>query len=583
MMALLPPLPVAVPMAVAAVLLMLAHAWPPRVPDIVATLTALAAAAICAVLARQAQHGPITYWFGGWQPRQGVVLGISFVIDQVGAAMGVMIGLVFAASFIFSGGYFDEVHAHYHVLMLLFMAAMFGFCLTHDLFNLFVWFEVMSVAAFALTGYRLEASALSGALNFTVTNSLAGFFMLGGIGLLYSRAGALDFSALARMVAAAPGDPVVAGSFALLMTGLLIKSAMVPFQFWLSDAHAVAPSPVSVIFSGLMVGLGVYGITKLIWQVFGGDPGLRAAAHGLLLAMGMASALVGGFMCLAQRHLKRLLAFSTISHAGIMLIGCALLSASGTAGMLIYLFGHGLVKAALFMVAGIVLAKCGGIDELGLRGRGRPYWPAGLAMAFGGLLLAGMPVGLMDEGTRLLDVASHAEGNDWAVIAMLLAAALTGGAVLRAAGRIFIGWGDRPGEEARSPSEPEREQQRPLWLMLAPCVLLLAAALFSGERARDFAQGALGAFLYPATHRTLQRFGEAPHAFAPWLSLGLAIGIAAFDLGRRHLPRVLLRASDILSEPPYRLLHRLHNGVIGDYVAWIAIGLALFAAVLALG
>lgn len=583
MTALLPPLPVAVPLAVAALLLMLAHVWPPRVPDVIATLTALAVAGMCAVLARQAAHGPITYWFGGWQPRHGVVLGISFVIDQVGAAMGVLIGLIFAASFVFSGGYFDEVHAHYHVLMLLFLAAMVGFSLTHDLFNLFVWFEVMSVAAFALTGYRLEASALEGALNFTVTNSLAGFFMLGGIGLIYSRAGTLDFTALSRAVAAAPGDPVIAASFALLLTGLLIKAAMVPFQFWLSDAHAVAPSPVSVIFSGLMVGLGVYGITKLIWQVFASDVELRRAAHGLLLTMGVASAIVGAFMCLAQRHLKRLLAFSTISHAGVMLIGCSLLSPNGTTGMLLYLFGHGLVKGALFMLAGILLAKCGGIDELGLRGRGRKYWPAGLAMALGGLLLAGMPVGLMDKGTRLLDAASQAEGTDWAVIAMLFAAALTGGAVLRAAGRIFIGWGETPGEEARSPTEPEEEHERPFWLMLPPSVLLLAAALFSGDRAAQFAHAAIGPFIHPTGGAPLPPLPHAPHPFFPWLSMGLAIAIAAFDLARRHLPRVMVRISNMLTEPWFRLLGRLHNGVIGDYVAWIAVGLALFVAILGLG
>src|SRR6185312_7676554 len=156
----------------------------------------------------------------------------------------------------------------------------------------------MSVAAFALTGFRLEASALSGALNFTVTNSIASFFMLGGIGLLYAQAGMLDFTALENAVAAAPGNPVIAASFAMLATGLLIKAAAVPFHFWLSDAHAVAPSPVSVIFSGVMMALGVYGVTKLLWQVFAPDPAIQHAAHVLVLALGCAGALIGGFMCL---------------------------------------------------------------------------------------------------------------------------------------------------------------------------------------------------------------------------------------------------------------------------------------------
>ena len=582
-MSLLPALPVGIPLAVAALLLALAHVWPPRVPDAIAIATALAAAAICAVLFAQAAQRPIVYWLGGWQPRDGVTLGIGFVVDQVGAAMAALIALMFAASLLFSWGYFDEMHAHYHVMMLLFMAAMTGFCLTHDLFNMFVWFEVMSVAAFALTGYRLEASALEGALNFTVTNAIASFFMLGGIGLIYSRGGTLDFSALGQAVAAAPDDPVFAGSFALLATGLLIKAAAVPFQFWLSDAHAVAPSPVSVIFSGVMVAIGVYGVTKLLWQVFMPDPAIARTVHGLLMAMGFASALIGGFMCLAQRHLKRLLAFSTISHVGIMLIGCSLLSADGVAGMFVYLFGHGLVKGALFMVAGVLLARCHGIDEIALRGQGRDIWPAGLAMAIGGLLLGGAPVGLMDGGTRLTDAAAHAGHNDWLLIADVASAALTGGAVLRAAGRIFAGWGERPGLEAQAPSEPEEEPAtRPLWLMLLPCAVLLAGALLDSERAEAIARHIVGPFMQLAA-APMTPLPAPPHPFVPWLSMGLAVAIALFDLGRRRLPRAAVRISDAITSPPFRALSTLHDGVIGDYVAWIVIGLALFSVVLALG
>ena len=200
-----------------------------------------------------------------------------------------------------------------------------------------------------------------------------------------------------------------------------------------------------------------------------------------MLWLGAASVVIGGVMCLTQRHVKRLLAFSTISHVGIMLVGFATLAPTGTGGMLVYLFGHGLVKGALFMVAGIMLATLGGIDEIGLRGLGRGIWPAGIAMAWGGLMLAGLPFGLMDEGARLVGDAAYGQAR-WAAFAVPVGAVFTGGAVLRAAGRIFLGVGQMPGEEERSPTEEEQEKaNRPLWLMLAPCVAMLALALVPGE------------------------------------------------------------------------------------------------------
>src|SRR5207248_4124895 len=382
----LAPWPVALPLLGAALLAGLGPRLPRLVADGIGLLVSAATTACCLGLMLLSRHAPIVYWFGGIRPRQGVALGIDFAIDPIGAGFAALGGALVFCALLFAVRWFDEAQALFQSLMLVFLAGLCGFALTGDLFDLFVFFELMGAAAFGLCAYKSrEVGPLQGAVNFAVTNTAGAFLTLTGIALLYARTGALNLSQMAR-AAGGTHDGLVLAAFAFTCTGFLVKAAIVPFQFWLADAHAAAPTPACIVFSGAMVEGGLYAVARLWGALFSvplaPDAGRVRTA---LLCAGIATCAVGAVLCFAQRHLKRMLAFSTISHSGAMLLGIALLDARGAGGSAVYMVGHAAVKASLFLCVGMLLHRLQSVDELKLHGRGRGLGWLGVLMGLGGL------------------------------------------------------------------------------------------------------------------------------------------------------------------------------------------------------
>src|SRR3954453_18931574 len=217
----LAPLVVGAPFLVAAVFAM-SLPLSRRRDDLIGIVTAsggviFVAALLVDVLGRDV---PVVTWVGGWQPRDGVALGVSMAFDPLSTSLALLAAVLVCAAFLFAWRYFETRGPIFHAMVLVFGGAMAGFCLSGDLFNLFVFFELMSVAAYALTAYKVEEpSALQGALNFAIPNSLAGFLILWGIGLLYGRLGALNLAQLGAALAGRPPDALVLIALALLAGG----------------------------------------------------------------------------------------------------------------------------------------------------------------------------------------------------------------------------------------------------------------------------------------------------------------------------------------------------------------------------
>ena len=311
----------------------------------------------------------------------------------------------------FSWRYFEEIGHLYHALVLVMLGGFCGLCMAGDLFNLFVFLEILSVAAYALTAYKVEESGLVGALNFALTNTLGGVFILIAIGLVYSRTGVLDMT-IAGTLMRSP-DAIAATALALLLTGFLVKSAMAPFHFWLPDTYAAAPTPVAVLFGGVMLEVGLFAASRVYWLVFAPVFGTPAALRYLLVGFGAATAVLSSVMSLIQRDLKRLLAFCTIAHVALFTIGVGTLGVNGLVGAAIGVLSHGPLMGSLFLCAGIVRQRHKSVDEITLFGRVGDLPIVGFVLGFAAVALAGPPFSAMHAAESLIEDEARTLGFAW--------------------------------------------------------------------------------------------------------------------------------------------------------------------------
>ena len=338
-------------------------------------------------------HGPIGFQAGGWPSP----FAISLRMDAFSALMiGVTAVIFLATSFYSIRGLTSEASNYFFPLLNILIAGVSGAFLTADLFNLYVWFEVILMSSFVLMSLKGGKLRLSGALKYVVLNFLSSIFFLSATALIYGAVQTLDFAEMSIRLSSLSIDrpAYVAGLGGFLFVAFAVKAALFPFFGWLPASYHHASPAVSAFFAGMLTKVGLYAIFRVSVSIFPASPYLQS----VILVLAPATMLVGVLGAVCQSHIRRILSFHVISQVGYIALAGAFaacenesLRIAGMAAGIFYMLHHILVKSSLFFSAGIVLALTGA-EELSQLGSLRYRAPLlSLLFALPALSLAGLP------------------------------------------------------------------------------------------------------------------------------------------------------------------------------------------------
>ena len=355
-------LPILVPLATA--LLCFALRGPSALQRSVSVAGALALLAVAVVLLREVLGGGILVaQMGDWP----APFGISLVADRLAAVMVVITGVVAVAVAVYALADIDERRQRYgfHPLFHILLTGICGAFLTGDLFNLYVWFEVMLIASFALLVLGGERAQIDGAVKYVALNLVSTVMFLSAVGLLYGMTGTLNMAELSVRVREVENTGLLSAVAMLFLVAFGIKAAIFPLFFWLPAAYHTPPVAVSAVFSALLTKVGVYALIRVFTLIFTHDVGYTHTTMLIVAALTMVTGVLGAA---AQTEIRRILSFHIISQIGYMILGLALFTPLGLMGAVFYLVHHIIVKANLFLVSGVANRLGGSFDLNALGG-----------------------------------------------------------------------------------------------------------------------------------------------------------------------------------------------------------------------
>ena len=424
-----------------------------------------------ALLQRALGGDAISYEMGGWP----APWGIEYRVDVTNAYVLVIVAAI--ASVVFPVGPGAARHAiptgrvHlFYAAFLLCLSGLLGVAITGDLFNVFVFLEISSLASYVLVALGDGRRAPMAAFSYLIMGTIGATFILIGVGLLYQMTGTLNMADLADRLPAVRGTRTVLVAFAFLSVGISIKLAVFPLHQWLPNAYSHAPAVVSAFLAATATKVSYYLLVRVVFTIFGAAFVFDTLGLDLLLVpLSLAAMFMGSIAAIYQTDLKRLLAYSSIAQIGTMTLALSFATTAGLQAGLVHLFNHAITKGGLFLVAACIVARLGSSAISDMRGLGRRMPLTMAAFVVGGLGLVGVPATAGFVSKWYLVLAALEKG--WTAVALLILASSL----------IALVYVWRVVEVAyfQPPAEHSPAREAPLAL-LVPTWILIGATLFFG-------------------------------------------------------------------------------------------------------
>jgi multicomponent Na+:H+ antiporter subunit D len=475
-MTLLVALPILIPLGTGTVcLLCWGHIRQQRVISVVSGGANLLAA--MTLLLRVRADGILVSMMGNWPPP----FGIALVADLLSSIMVVLSATMGLTVLLYSFGDIDRRREQggYYPLFHLLLMGINGSFLTGDLFNLFVFFEVMLIASYVLLSLGGEPGQLQESFKYLVLNLLASTVFVASVGILYAVTGTLNMADLALKIEQTEQSGLMTALSMLFLFVFGVKAAIFPLFFWLPDAYPEPPSAVSAIFGGLLTKVGVYTLIRTFTLLFVQD---TAFTHSLILVLAALTMIIGVLGAIVQNHFKRILSYHIISQIGYMILGLGLYTPLALAGSIFYIIHHITVKTALFLISGITERATGSQELKEMGGLLNTYPAVATLFMLAALSLAGLPPFSGFFAKLALLTAGVQEAQYIYVSVALLGSLLT--LVSMSKIYVYVFWGEGKPERTRAVRHMD------LLLPTAFLVLITVALGLVGEPVLQLAQQA---------------------------------------------------------------------------------------------